>query len=63
MTNVLRIYNYFEPTAYWSLSVTASSTVLEVSDDLAQKLLPDDEIFLILEIRQAKRGDKVKGGT
>jgi hypothetical protein len=60
--SIVRVYNHLEPNTYWSVSISVQSTVLEVCEDLAAKILPDDEIFLMFEVQQSKgRSGKVKG--
>ena len=59
--SIVRFFSYSDEKTYWSLHVTEATTVANVCEELAQKLLPEDEIFLLYELRTPKKATKPTG--
>ena len=52
--SIARIYAFGNENTYWSVAITPNSTVQDVTEELATRLLSDDEIFLMLEQKISK---------
>lgn len=60
---IIRIYSYGNESTYWSVSSTSQTTVAEVCEDLAIKLLEDDEIFVMFELKTPRKGGATTQGS
>jgi hypothetical protein len=58
---IIRVYSYGNEATYWSVSSSAQTTAGDICEDLATKLLEDDEIFVMFELKTSKKTDRVQG--